>query len=75
MKVTRLKRGYRINLSDSEMSVLKRVFGEGAGSGMVLDLLEFDDDLWDWTPAEKAVIRKLPNMGEHWFNITEDRRG
>ena len=38
MKVTRLKRGYRINLSDAEMTVLTRVFGEGAGSGMVEDL-------------------------------------
>ena len=75
MKVTRLKKGYRINLSDAEMSVLTRVFGEGAGSGMIE---EFDDeDLWDWTPAEKAVIRRVRRcaVGEHWFNTTEDRRG
>ena len=73
MKVTRLKKGYRINLSDAEMSVLTRVFGEGAGSSMIEEF--DDDDMWDWTPAEKAVIRKLPHVGEHWFNITEDRRG
>jgi len=75
MKVTRLKKGYRINLSDTEMSVLTRVFGEGAGSGMVEDLLEFDENLWDWTPAEQAVIRKLPAVREHWLDTTEDRRG
>jgi hypothetical protein len=75
MKVTRLKKGYRINLSDSEMSVLTKVFGEGAGLGIVELFLEYDDaDLWDWTPAEKAVIRKIPNVREDWFNITEDRR-
>ena len=72
MKVTRLKRGYRINLSDAEMTVLTRVFGEGAGSGMIEEF--DDDDMWDWTSAEKAVIKKLPNVGEHWFNTTEDRR-
>lgn len=74
MKVTRLKKGYRIRLSDSEMSVLKRVFGEGAGSGMVE---EFEEELTCrelWTRAERAVIRKLPAVPEHWLNITEDRR-
>ena len=57
------------------MSVLTRVFGEGAGSGMVEDLLEFDENLWGWTPAEQAVIKKLPNVREHWLDTTEDRRG
>jgi len=74
MKVTRLKRGYRINLSDAEMSVLESVFDEGAGSSMIEDLLQYDDE-GGWTPAEVAVIRKLPAVAGHWFNITEDRRG
>ena len=56
------------------MTVLTRVFGEGFGSGMIEDLLEYDDE-GHWTPAEVAVIRKLPSVGEHWFNTTEDRRG
>ena len=72
MKVTRLKRGYRINLSDAEMSVLKKLFGEGASSGLVIDFLEGYESTC--TPTEKAVIRKLPIVGEHWLNTTEDRR-
>jgi len=32
MKVSRLKKGYRIHLSDTEYEVLANVFGEGAGS-------------------------------------------
>ena len=55
------------------MSVLKTLFGEGAGSGLVEDFLEFGE-AGVWTPAEQAVIRKLPAVGEHWFNTTEDRR-
>ena len=71
MKVTRLKRGYRINLSDTEMSVLKQVFSEGSGSSMIED-----PDEWPWAPAEKAVSRKIPFMlGERWLYVTEDRRG
>jgi len=71
MKVTRLKRGYRINLSDTEMSVLKRVFSEGSGSSMIED-----PDEWPWTPAEKGVARKIPFMaGEEWLYVTEDKRG
>ena len=32
MKVSRLKKGYRIHLSDTEYEVLVGAFGEGAGS-------------------------------------------
>lgn len=74
MKVTKLKRGYRINLSDSEMSVLRTLFGEGSESGLVTDLIEHNGES-DWTPAEKAIVRKLPIVGEHWLKTTEDRRG
>tara|TARA_Y100001938_G_C8011634_1_gene390347 strand:- start:287 stop:583 length:297 start_codon:yes stop_codon:yes gene_type:complete len=71
MKVTRLKRGYRINLSDAEMSVLTKVFSEGSGSSMIED-----PDEWPWTPAEKGVARKIPFMlGEQWLDVTEDKRG
>mgnify|MGYP003123578741 CR=1 FL=1 len=57
------------------MTVLTRVFGEGAGSGMIEEF--DDDDMWGgfWTPAEKAIIRKLPAVGERWLDTTEDRRG
>jgi hypothetical protein len=73
MKVTRLKKGYRIRLSDTEMSVLRTLFGEGSCSGLVLDHLDGLDP-YEWTPAQKAVINKLPNHGEQWLDTTEDRR-
>ena len=53
------------------MSVLRSVFGEGSGSTMIED-----PDDYPWTPAEKAVARKIPFMaGEQWLYVTEDRRG
>ena len=71
MKVTRLKKGYRINLSDSEFDLLS---GEMA--------LEFfagacylDEDWGHLPPAQQAILTQIANSKRIWLQVTEDRRG
>ena len=70
MKVTRLKKGYRINLSDSEYDVLSvEMQYEFMGSGTYVDS--------DWKhlpPAQQRVLTEIANNKRDWFAITENKR-
>ena len=71
MKVTRLKKGYRINLSDFEYSLLAHeIIPEGMGSGT------FVDEEWGHLhPAEQRICTEIVNGTRDWWVVTEDRRG
>ncbi len=71
MKVTRLKKGLRINLSDAEWAVLFRTVSEGMAAA-------------DWTeggwqrdhipPDEKRIMTEATMGNRPWMVVTEDRR-
>jgi len=71
MKITRLKKGYRINLSNAEWAVLERTVREGMGAA-------------DWTeggwqrdyipPDEKRIMTEVEVGNRPWMIVTDDRR-
>lgn len=70
MKVTKLKKGYRINLSDSEYNLLS---GEMQWEFMFSST--FVDKDWKHLPAnQQRVLTEISNMTRDWFAITENRR-
>ena len=71
MKVTRLKRGYRINLSDSEFALLS---GEMA-SEFFASSCYYDEDWGHLPPAQQAILTQIANSKRNWLVVTEDRRG
>ena len=71
MKVTRLKKGYRINLSDYEYSLLaEEMIPEAMGATTFID-----EDWGHLHPAEQRICREINDGTRDWFAITEDRRG
>lgn len=70
MKVTRLKKGYRINLSDAEYSLLAHeIIPEGMGSGT------FVDEDWGHLPLnQQRICAEIVDGGREWFVVTENRR-
>jgi hypothetical protein len=61
MKVTRLKDGFRIDVSDDEMGMLGKIVLGGIPS-KIDD--EDDDDFLGWSPQEKALLaRRLMKVG------------
>ena len=71
MKVTRLKRGYVIRLSDSEYDLLS---GEMA-SEFFTGNCWFDEDWKHLPPDQQRILTEISNQKRDWFAITEDRRG
>tara|TARA_Y100000114_G_scaffold156568_1_gene184171 strand:- start:113 stop:331 length:219 start_codon:yes stop_codon:yes gene_type:complete len=72
MKITRMKKGYIIRLSDTEMAVLERTVREGMGAA--------DWEAGGWQrghlpPAEQRIMTEVQTMKRDWMAITEDRRG
>jgi len=67
MKITRLKRGYRIRCSDSEFAALIDVFtrGEGEIEGMTEH---------DWKELDRDVARGLKTVSGTGSWAVEDRR-
>ena len=71
MKVTRLKKGYRINLSDAEWYVLERTVQEGMGAS------DWTDGGWQRghiPPDEKRIMTEATMGNRPWMVVTEDRR-
>ena len=71
MKITRMKKGYIIRLSDTEMAVLERTVREGMGAA--------DWEAGGWQrghlpPAEQRIMTEVQTMKRDWMVITEDRR-
>ncbi len=69
MKITRLKKGYVIRVTDAEFEVLNITMQEGMGSGMWIDL-----DHGHLSPAEQRIINEVGESKRDWMVITEDRR-
>jgi len=67
MKITRLKRGYRINMSDIEFELYVRLIDAGSADMQ-------DPNLND--PIERYYdrINGTPKISS-WFQIADDRRG
>lgn len=70
MYVTRLKKGYRIHLSDAEFRLLSNEMdSEARGS------TTFTDEDWGHLPLNQQRICAEINDGTRdWFRINEDRR-
>ena len=70
MKVTKMKRGYIIRLSDSEFDLLSgEMQYEFMGSGTFVDA--------NWKhlpPAQQRVLTEIANNKRDWLAITENRR-
>lgn len=75
MKVTRLKQGYTIRLSDAELGMLQWLMIDGLASEEGLEDYELRQN---WTPAEKAAFtRRVKQVGGDEYRILstdEDRR-
>lgn len=73
MKVVRLKKGYRITLSDADFGMLVNLVTDGVSASEGLEEYQYHED---WSPAEKAAFtRRTAKHGE--FSILqadEDRR-
>ena len=68
MKITRLKRGYRINMSDTEFQLYLRLHDAGMAD------LAADPDLND--PIERYLDRiNGTEKISDWVVVAEDRRG
>ena len=71
MKITRLKKGFVIHVTDTEMSVLQDTVCEGMGSSM------WDDAERGYShmpPAEQRIITEVNANKRDWMVVTEDRR-
>lgn len=64
MKITKLSKGYRINLSDTEMAVLKRTVGEGMGAS---DWEEGPLHRGHISPAEQRIMTEVQTGKREWL--------
>lgn len=71
MKITRMKKGYVIRLTDTEMAVLEETVMEGQGSGLWEDVEMGCSHL---PPAQQRIITEASTGKRDWMVITEDRR-
>ncbi len=70
MKITMLQKGYRINVSDSEMALLHITVEEGMGSAM-----------WEggWQsshipPEQRRIMTEIQRGQRDWMVVTSNRR-
>ena len=63
MKITKLKKGYRINLSDSEMSLLRSINTEGIQA--YYEMQNFDQT--GLKSAEKRILTEIQTMKREWL--------
>lgn len=71
MKVTRLKKGFRINVSDAEWAVLERTVREGMGAA---DWVEGGWQRGNIPPDEKRIMTEVETCKRPWMVVTDDRR-
>jgi hypothetical protein len=70
MKITRLQKGYRINVSDSEMALLHITVEEGMGSAM----WEEEWQRGHIPPKQKRIMTEIQRGQRDWMVVTNDRR-
>ena len=69
MKITRMRKGYVIRVTNTEFQVLRSLMDEGMGSGMWADC-----DYKHMPPAEQRIITEAQSFKRPWMQVTEDRR-
>jgi hypothetical protein len=67
MKVVRLKKGYRITLSDTEMDIL-------GGMESFMTAGDMDEQMSNWSPVEKAAWTRRMKDRDFFLQTDEDRR-
>ena len=70
MKITRMKKGYIIRLSDTEMTLLEQINTEGIMSYHEKHV----SDQTGLSSAEKKILTEIETMKRNWMVVTEDRR-
>lgn len=63
MKITKLKKGYRINLTDTEMRLLQNIHSEG----LVAFLEMHEEDSTGLDPAQKRIMTEIYNGKRKWL--------
>ena len=63
MKITKLSKGYRINLSDSEMRLLRLINTEGIQAYVEMHC----EDSTGLDPAEKRTLTEIMNSKRDWL--------
>jgi hypothetical protein len=71
MKVTRLKKGYRIAMTDAEFALIRGLVSDGANTYQG-DETAYNDYL---TPQDKRTWTRLENTRGGLMVIDEDQRG
>jgi hypothetical protein len=70
MKITRLKKGYAIRLSDVEFDLLEQIHGEG----FMAYAENHAEDMTGLSPKEKRILTEVVELKRDWMIVTEDRR-
>jgi hypothetical protein len=70
MKITRMKKGYIIRLSDAEMNLLRNINGEGIQAYFELH----ESDGTGLGTPEKRILTEIQTNKRDWMIVTEDRR-
>ena len=70
MKVTRMKRGYIIRLSDAEFELLRNIEMEGRTSYEEMH----DENCTGLDAPEKRILTEVMEMKRDWMAVTDDRR-
>ena len=64
MKITKLKKGYRINLTDTEMALLRTIHQEG-----IMTYAEFfEEDATGLDKKEKRILTEVFHGKREWLS-------
>lgn len=63
MKITKLSKGYRINLSDTEMNLLRNINDEGIQGYFEMH----EGDTTGLHPAEKRILTEIQTNKREWL--------
>lgn len=63
MKITKLKKGYRINLTDTEMGLLQSIHSEGYTAYIEMH----DEDITGLDAPKKRILTEINNGKREWL--------
>ena len=63
MKITNLKKGYRINLTDTEMELLRSIHSEG----FIAYTEMHEEDMTGLSAPEKRILTEIYNGKRKWL--------
>jgi len=70
MKITRMKRGYIIRLSDAEFQLLRNIEMEGHTAYEEMH----NENCTGLDAPEKRILTEVIEMKRDWMAVTDDRR-